>query len=31
MRKLLSDNQYLDSISEGSMNAQEIAKEHFGY
>ena len=29
MRKLLSDNQYLDSIlSEGSMNAQEIAKKN---
>ena len=29
MRRLLSDNQYLDSIlSEGSMNAQEIARKN---
>ena len=29
MRRLLSDNQYLDSIlSEGSMNAHEIARKN---
>lgn len=29
MRRLLSDSQYLDSIlSEGSMNAQEIARKN---